>query len=81
MMTEIGVGIVAFILVAVFVVLLRITYRSRKERYTWCSQGEANMYRIMKDGKWFAIIRINGEIHHVVQEECMDHLVEKLNHA
>lgn len=81
MMVDVGVGIVIFFVVVVSSLLVLLMFRTKKERYTWQSQGDANHYRIMDNGKWFAIVQLNGEIHHVVQEDYMDQLVEKLNHA
>lgn len=66
-----------FLVLVIAVVLFREA--RQKPRYTWKAQGEANNYRIMDEGHWFAIVQLNGEIHHAAQEEYMDVIVESLN--
>ncbi|WBQ32476.1 hypothetical protein [Erwinia phage Kuerle] len=71
------VGLIVFLVFVI--VLVFIASFKEKQRYTWHEQGDANFYRIMDDGKWFAIVQLNGEMHHAAQEEYMDTIVEALN--
>lgn len=53
--------------------------KHKKKRFQWQEQGEANSYRIMRDGHWFAIIQLNGELMPTRQIEIMRDICRSLN--
>lgn len=72
--------VLALILVLGIVIYRWVIQEKNTKYYHWVEQGDANQYRIMYKDKWFAIVKLNGEIHHISQQDYMDGIVEALNH-
>lgn len=80
----IAAGGIAYIALFIFmgIVLWHDPFKKKTKqstRFQWQEQGEANSYRIKKDGQWFAIIQLNGELMPTRQIEIMRDICRSLN--
>ena len=50
-----------------------------RPHFTWEDTIDSNIYRIMRDGKWFAMVHLNGEMWLHTHEKHMDYIVKNLN--
>ena len=44
----------------------------------WIPDGEPNFYTLLKDGRWFAKVQLNGEMTSQSQEEFMSRMFPQL---
>lgn len=47
--------------------------------YQWIADGDANFFRIVDEGRWIAVVRLNGELTNTQQESMMQKMTDALN--